>query len=168
MENNIDYMHNGKHCLTMQDLLNVLCDEYGLDRISINLKFRGDFSKGRFFSDEKQIELNQAFMVDGHFSYSHIEVVYHEFRHYWQMKKYPDVYNWWLREHGDFYEELTNMKNKEGKQLSHIICELEKDAQEFGKSYGKRNCEDLLKKFDIKTADICKYRRQVQTLLKNN
>lgn len=43
MGNDINYIHNGKYCLTMQDLLNVLCDEYGLDRISIKLRFRVDF-----------------------------------------------------------------------------------------------------------------------------
>ena len=164
MANNTYYINNYKEYSELQKLLNLLCDEYGVDRISIKLRFREDFSKGRFLSDEKQIELNQAFMVDGYFSYSYIEVLYHEFRHYWQMEKYPDVYNWWLREHGDFYEDLTKMKNKEGKQLSHIICELEEDAQEFGESHGKRNREDLLEKFDIKTADICKYRQEIQDI----
>lgn len=161
----MDYIHNGKRCSILQDLLDVLCDEYKLTRIRIIYKVIPVCYPGKFLSDELAIEINRVY---GSYDDFYIKVVYHEFRHYWQMKKYPDVYNWWLREHGDFYEELTKIKNKEGKQLSHIICELEEDAQEFGDSHGKSNCEDLLKKFDIKTADICKYRRQVQDLLKNN
>lgn len=165
MENDIDYIHNGKHCSTLQDLLNVLCDEYKLNRISMRWDSYAKCSRGRFLSNEMIIELNRAL---SEYDDYYINAIYHEFRHYWQMKKYPDVYDWWLREHGDFYEELTGMKNKKGKQLSHLICELEKDAQEFGKSLGKNNHEDLLEKFDIKTADICKYRQQVEDLLKND
>lgn len=165
MENNIDYMHNGKHYSTLQDLLDILCDEYKLTRICIICKVIPVAYPGKFLSDELAIEINRVY---GSYDDRFIEVVYHKFRHYWQMKKYPDVYNWWLREHGDFYEELTRMKNMKGKQLSHLICELEKDAQEFGESRGKKNHEDLLEKFDIKTADICKYRQEVQNLLKND
>lgn len=167
MANNTYYINNYKEYSELQKLLNLLCDEYGVDRISIKLRFREDFSKGRFLSDEKQIELNQAFMVDGYFSYSYIEVLYHEFRHYWQMKKYPDVYNWWLRKHGDFYKKLTKMHNK-GKQLSHILCELELDAELFANTRGKSNREDLLKNFNIETADICEYKRKAENLVSEN
>lgn len=165
MEDNIDYIHNDKTCSTLQELLDLLCDEYKLDRISIRRVYYANCSRGKFLSNEMIIELNRAL---SEYDDYYIKAIYHEFRHYWQLKKYPAVYNWWLRDNGDFYEELTKMKNEKGKQLSHILCELELDAELFGNTCGKSNREDLLKNFNIETADICEYKRKAENLVSEN
>ena len=83
MENSMDYIHNGKRCSILQDLLDVLCYEYKLTRIRIIYKVIPVCYPGKFLSDELAIEINRVY---GSYDDFYIKVVYHEFRHYWQMK----------------------------------------------------------------------------------
>ena len=59
--------------------------------------------------------------------------VYHEFRHAWQLKNYPDLFHWWIS-HYDIYMDYYDTP----------INSMESDAILFGYSHGKKNREDLL------------------------
>lgn len=68
------------------------------------------------------------------------EILFHEFRHYWQSKKYKDIFIWWTMTAGPIYKQYYNTK----------FCSIEEDARVFGKSLGRKNRIDLLEFYDIR------------------
>lgn len=132
--------HKGRKYYELQELLDILCEEYNLDKIQFKYIKEPILSKGRFSSTENAIYLN---IIPGYEKCDYIPVIYHEFRHYWQYLKYYDVYKWWLYDNQDLYQEI----DKSGNKLCYRICELELDADTFSKSYGEKNQEKILKEF---------------------
>ena len=96
----------------------------------------------RFNSSTNTILLNRCFVLK-----STVEnIIRHEFRHSWQQVNYRAVYNWWLVENASLYNVMHNMRNADGRQLSHIYCPLEIDAIAFETSDSGN--EEILIDFD--------------------
>ena len=63
------------------------------------------------------------------------KLIYHEFRHAWQYKYYKNLYKWWLKkENTAIYDKYYNT----------LLCSIEEDAREFGKTKGRFSREDLI------------------------
>ena len=75
-----------------------------------------------------------------------IQVLYHEFRHAWQLVHYPDLFCWWLnRTHQQIYMQFY---------YQYLNC-IECDARVFGRTLGKRNMQFLFDYMDIEQLDSC-------------
>ena len=122
-------------------LLQSLCDKYELNRIEIRAEvfYGADMTKpSKFCSDNNYIAINKYFLE------KYRPYVFHEFRHYWQREKYPDVFKWWLVDHKDLYMDFQEARDKQGNPLAYTYCPLEKDAVSFEKSNGEKDCEEDL------------------------
>lgn len=69
------------------------------------------------------------------------EIVWHEFRHAWQLINYTGVYRWWL-------DSGEKRKAHYDKYYSEPLNSLEEDARIFSITKGKKSGEHLLKMFN--------------------
>ena len=126
-----------------QDILDSLCEQYGLDPIEVrfdhslltnqNAGGQYDFYKNRIIISEK--EDPDLFK----------EILFHEFRHYYQYIHHKDVLIWWMRSRS-FYEKFYFTK----------LCSIEEDARVFGETLGKSNRQDLLDFYNIEDLEEIK------------
>lgn len=71
------------------------------------------------------------------------KILYHEFRHAWQLANFHDIFFWWINHGGeylDYYESVLNS--------------LEYDASVFGNSYGMYNAEFALSHYDAEDLNL--------------
>lgn len=68
-----------------------------------------------------------------------IRIIYHEFRHYWQLKYHTNIFLWWLCENKDLYYRYYHLS----------ICTIETDADIFSKTFGLNNGDFLFHRYDI-------------------
>lgn len=84
------------------------------------------------------IVLNTRYLKEVNYEWDKIvHIVYHEYRHVWQMVYHTRVFAWWCA-HREIYKSMYNSK----------ICSVEEDARAFGNSLGKENRVDLLLKYN--------------------
>lgn len=112
--------------------LNKICKELSLQyNIKVTVKIANlpkDFN-GKFNYASAEILINGD-IADQELA---ICTVYHEFRHAWQLKNYPDLFYWWMS-HYDIYMDYYDTP----------VNSMESDALLFGYSHGKKNRKDLL------------------------
>lgn len=71
------------------------------------------------------------------------KILYHEFRHAWQLANFHDIFFWWLG-HKEKYEEYYKS----------VLNSLEYDASVFANSYGIYNTEFALLHYDVEDLDF--------------
>lgn len=117
-----------------QSLIDDLCQEYGIPKIEVSFDtslFTTESAGGQFnflimkiVVDENEPEL--------------LEILFHEFRHYWQYIHYPEIFFWWTCCSGGLYKKYYHT----------AFCSIEEDARVFGTSHGTEDREDLLRAYD--------------------
>lgn len=88
---------------------------------------------------------NKIIFIDpdcSHLSYSR-KILYHEFRHAWQLANYQSIFSWWIN-HSKEYE----------KYYENFLNSLEYDASVFANSYGVYNAEFALSHYDVEDLDL--------------
>ena len=126
-----------------QDLLDSLCEQYGLN--PIELYFDHSLLTNQYAIGEYNFYKN-CIVLDERVDPSLFkEIVFHEFRHYYQRVNYKDIMIWWANS-GSFYREFYFTK----------LCSIEEDARVFGKTLGKSNRQDLLDFYDIEDLEEIK------------
>ena len=111
-------------------LLRKLCDTYKLGHIAVKTEY---FSGLQMLRPAKFSSDDNCIVINIHFLSKYEGIIYHEFRHYWQRENYPEVYRWWMVEHGALYEDFQNSYDKNGKRIAYLYCSLERDAIAFEK-----------------------------------
>ena len=126
-----------------QELLDSLCKQYGLDPVELRFDhslLTNKNARGEYQFYEHRIVLDER--VD---SCLFKEVLFHEFRHYYQCVNYKDIMIWWLNS-GSFYQEFYFTK----------LCSIEEDARVFSKTFGESNRQDLLDFYDVEDLEEIK------------
>lgn len=119
-----------------QNILDDLCEKESLEPISVI------FDKNMLSPKNNIGEYNhikQIIIINNEQEKNIDKILYHEFRHYWQFKKYTNLYMWWMYRWQKVYD----------KYYYTDFCSLEADARIFGDTLGKQNKEYLLKMFSI-------------------
>ena len=127
-----------------QILVDYLCDKYDFIHIKVvfdHKKLTRPGIGGQYNFQEQLIVVDEnedenLFM----------DIVYHEFRHYWQHIFYGDLFIWWTCCSGRLYREFYNTD----------FCSIEADARLYGTSYGALGREDLLKSFSTSQLSMCR------------
>ena len=127
-----------------QQILNDLCAEYNLVPIEVIFdaeKLTKKESGGQYnwhLGDYGTIVIDPSLEQEG---IDLLEVLFHEFRHYWQRMYFPDIFFWWCCESNGLYKKYYNT----------ILCSIEEDARVFGETRGASNRCDLLEMYDVET-----------------
>lgn len=142
-------------------LLNNLCKIYNLPPINIC------FDKTQLYLNDNdtyddfygQLDVNNKRIIinEDKNPLFYDNIVYHEFRHYWQYKNHNDVYRWWLSQSNrTTYQKYYNTK----------FCSIEEDARMFGFSLGCYSREDLLEQYSVDFLSyLIKNPNQIELLL---
>ena len=139
-----------------QSLVDFLCDKYDFVHIPVifdhNQLTRPGVG-GQYNFQEQKIVIDENEDED-----LFMEIVYHEFRHYWQHIHYGELFIWWTCYSGGLYKRFYNTD----------FCSIEADARLFGTSYGVFGREDLLKSFSISQLSMCRDDRNILRLTLEN
>ena len=124
-----------------QSIVDTLCDHYNMAHIEVlfdaslltnpNAGGQYNYIIGKIVIDPVLDEEGEDIM----------EVVFHEFRHYWQHYYYGDLFTWWTRCSGGLFKKYYWTE----------FNSIEEDARVFGRTYGHFNREDLLMMYDPET-----------------
>ena len=116
-----------------QNLFDKLCAQHNnmesLPIIVDSSQIRDHRVGGRFDCENKIVLISED-IADKYIE----EIVYHEFRHYWQSVYYSEVFNWWVYKSRGLYK----------KYYETIFCTIEEDARIFGETKGRENRMKLL------------------------
>lgn len=117
----------------LETLIRLLSDQYKVEisdvvlaKLNKNVNAQFDYNNRRILVNSDIDDINTAIIA-----------VYHEFRHAWQEKYYPDIFWWWM-------EQLTKNEEFYMKYYRTLFNSLEADALLFGYSLGTKNRQDLL------------------------
>lgn len=127
-----------------QSLVDFLCVKYDFVHIPVIFN-HNQLTKpgigGQYNFQEQKIVVDENENED-----LFMEIVYHEFRHYWQHIHYGELFIWWTCCSGGLYKRFYNAD----------FCSIEADARSFGTSYGVLGREDLLKSFSPSQLSMCR------------
>ena len=132
-----------------QDLVDTLCDKYDIDPIPIIFNHtmltrpgvggQYDFIRHVIIIDENE-NPNE-----------YVDIVYHEFRHYWQDIFFHRIFRWWVCHSRGLYRTYYNTN----------FCSIEADARVYGASHGKHERRDLLQAVDPYVLEACACDRRI-------
>ena len=144
----------------LENHLDILKRKYSIQcdiDFSVNLSNKDHISEYNHY--DNIIKINPESFTMG---YKLIMQLYHEFRHAYQYKNYPEYFIWWLKDSNKklydyFYDSPINL--------------IEEDARIFGYTLGKFNSEFLFSNYEInffKMLDKHDIEKRKQILINEN
>lgn len=130
-------MITDKRIEKLQLLSNELCRKYEIFPLTVKRMTTFVGNLAQFNEFDWAIEFDPIFdFKESEFE----EIIWHEFRHAWQLLNYEDIYRWWL-----FPSQERNVNYF--KFYREPINSIEEDARIFSITRGKKSGIALLKKF---------------------
>lgn len=124
-----------------KNILKDLCHCY--DVAEIEVVFDKSLLTNKEAGGQYNFTINKI-VIDEDLIDDHMEILFHEFRHYWQHCYYCDVFLWWTCCSGGLYR----------KYYDTVFCSIEEDARIFGETYGAQDREDLLQSYDVERLSL--------------
>lgn len=130
-------MITDKRIEKLQLLSNELCCKYEIFPLTVKRMTTFVGNPAQFNEFDWAIEFDPIFdFKESEFE----EIIWHEFRHAWQLLNYEDIYRWWL-----FPSKKRNINYS--KFYREPINSIEEDARIFSITRGKKDGIALLEKF---------------------